>query len=630
MRAAQTPNQFGVPDVSGRGVQDIIYSHGFVSPRRRRGAGPRARPGGAPRSGASAPTRRAWYEPLDYATAGHQPQPPAGRRRRRRARACRRSPATDTGTANWLDTAGRDPTCSPPCAGSGLRRPHSPPIRSEIVAARGIRGRRRHLPDDHPRVDSPEVPDTSGAAASRVSRLARRGSCARYAARERANMSGVDNSVDGHVVIVTGGSKGVGRGIALHLAQHGASRRDHRPPPGGARRGCRPSSRRIGAPHLATTLNVADRDGAFALVEQTVAEFGTVDAPRRQRADVPLGHAVRRDHRARHGRAAGHRAQGHAVGDAGGVPAHAGAGPRPHRHHGLQRRAARRGGVRAVRVVEGGDPRAHPLRRTASGASSGSPSTACARCRPRTAMPPGDEDPVRAKMFAETYANQPIPRDGDAVDDIGPVVQFLRLRRQPLHDRPDPDGRRRRHHADLMVIGCRPITSRSVVVTGDGPLADGLARRPRRRSASPRCRSSATFESEDAVRRGHRRRRRPPRRHRPGRAHLARAGRRRAAPLRRPHRRRVGRRAASTASPRRGGWRAPAPSRCGRARARWSSWCRRSGWPAPPTSRCSPPSPKACACWPRAADGSGASTARPSTPSPPRRTTGSTTTPPTR
>jgi NAD(P)-dependent dehydrogenase (short-subunit alcohol dehydrogenase family) len=40
-------------------------------------------------------------------------------------------------------------------------------------------------------------------------------------------------------------------------------------------------------------------------------------------------------------------------------------------------------------------------------------------------MPPSDEDPVRAKMFAETYANQPIPRDGDAVDDIGPVVQFL-------------------------------------------------------------------------------------------------------------------------------------------------------------------------------------------------------------
>jgi NAD(P)-dependent dehydrogenase (short-subunit alcohol dehydrogenase family) len=40
-------------------------------------------------------------------------------------------------------------------------------------------------------------------------------------------------------------------------------------------------------------------------------------------------------------------------------------------------------------------------------------------------MPPEEDDPVRARMFAETYANQPIPRDGDAEDDIGPVVQFL-------------------------------------------------------------------------------------------------------------------------------------------------------------------------------------------------------------
>ena len=34
----------------------------------------------------------------------------------------------------------------------------------------------------------------------------------------------------------------------------------------------------LGAPHLATTLDVADRDGAFALVERTIAEFGKVDA----------------------------------------------------------------------------------------------------------------------------------------------------------------------------------------------------------------------------------------------------------------------------------------------------------------------------------------------------------------
>ena len=44
--------------------------------------------------------------------------------------------------------------------------------------------------------------------------------------------------------------------------------------------------------------------------------------------------------------------------------------------------------------------------------------------------------------------------------------------------------------------------------------------------------------------------------------------------------------------PRRGGWRAPAPSRCGPARGAWCSSCRPSAWPAPPSSRCSPRSPE--------------------------------------
>src|SRR5205085_12238062 len=39
-------------------------------------------------------------------------------------------------------------------------------------------------------------------------------------------------------------------------------------------------------------------------------------------------------------------------------------------------------------------------------------------------MPPGD-DPARAAVYAEAFDNQAIPRDGDAVDDIGPVVAFL-------------------------------------------------------------------------------------------------------------------------------------------------------------------------------------------------------------
>ena len=86
----------------------------------------------------------------------------------------------------------------------------------------------------------------------------------------------VDDAVDGNVIIVTGASKGVGRGIALHLARSGATlvitaRRSE------ALEETAAELDEIGAPHLSTTLDVADREGAFALVERTVAEFGRVD-----------------------------------------------------------------------------------------------------------------------------------------------------------------------------------------------------------------------------------------------------------------------------------------------------------------------------------------------------------------
>jgi NAD(P)-dependent dehydrogenase (short-subunit alcohol dehydrogenase family) len=38
--------------------------------------------------------------------------------------------------------------------------------------------------------------------------------------------------------------------------------------------------------------------------------------------------------------------------------------------------------------------------------------------------PPGD-DPARVAVFESTFADQPIARDGDAEDDIAPVVAFL-------------------------------------------------------------------------------------------------------------------------------------------------------------------------------------------------------------
>ena len=82
------PNQFGVPDVSGRGVQDIIYSHGFVSLADDEALVLELDPSAAALWGVSSYTARLvraarLRDPRD------QPQPPAGDRRRRRPRAGR-------------------------------------------------------------------------------------------------------------------------------------------------------------------------------------------------------------------------------------------------------------------------------------------------------------------------------------------------------------------------------------------------------------------------------------------------------------------------------------------------------------------------------------------------------------
>ena len=179
-------------------------------------------------------------------------------------------------------------------------------------------------------------------------------------------MSGVDDSVDGNVVIVTGASKGVGRGIALHLARSGASLVITARKPEALEETAAELDA-IGAPHLSTTLNVADRDGAFALVERTIAEFGRVDGlvanAQTFRSVTPFAEITEHD-----------------------MDVLLNTGPKgtlwgmqavfPHmRDQGRGRivtmgsNAALLGavGYAPVRVVEGGDPRAHPLRRARVG-----------------------------------------------------------------------------------------------------------------------------------------------------------------------------------------------------------------------------------------------------------------------
>jgi hypothetical protein len=146
LRDTQTVNRFGVPDVSGRGVQDIIYSHGFVRLRDDEAMIVELDPNAAALWGISSYTR-AWYEPLDYAT--------------RVTSRNHRQVTTDTdgvvrivlaghdpGTANWLDTEGRAEVLT---TVRWFRPPRAPSIAAAVVPLGELAA---HLPRTHPTVDA--------------------------------------------------------------------------------------------------------------------------------------------------------------------------------------------------------------------------------------------------------------------------------------------------------------------------------------------------------------------------------------------------------------------------------------------------------------------------------------------
>ena len=85
-----------------------------------------------------------------------------------------------------------------------------------------------------------------------------------------------EHGVDGRVVIVTGAGQGIGRGIALHLAKHGASVtvaewKGHR-----AERTVA-EIEALGARALASVCDISDKGQVDAMVEATVSTFGRVD-----------------------------------------------------------------------------------------------------------------------------------------------------------------------------------------------------------------------------------------------------------------------------------------------------------------------------------------------------------------
>ena len=230
------------------------------------------------------------------------------------------------------------------------------------------------------------------------------------------------NDVAGRVVIVTGASKGVGRGIALHLASRGARLALTARKPEGLEAAAA-EVRALGAECLTAGLNVADRDGAFDLVARTVERFGRVDGlvanAQTFRPVMPLTDVTGRD-----------------------LDIVFDTGPKgtlwgmqavfPHMREQGWGRIVTMGSNAALTGASGYGPYSaskeaiRSLTRTAAREWGGYGITVNCVCPVSVAhrLPPGD-DPDRAAVYASTFAAQPIARDGDAVEDIGPVVAFL-------------------------------------------------------------------------------------------------------------------------------------------------------------------------------------------------------------
>lgn len=232
-----------------------------------------------------------------------------------------------------------------------------------------------------------------------------------------------ESGVQGRVIIVTGASKGVGRGIALYLAAHGAAVVGTGRKPEGLQ-ALAADLEALGAPHHTVAGNVADRDGAFVLVDEVMTRFGRVDGlvanAQSFRPVTPLADVTARDLDTLfdtgpkatlwgmqavlpHMR---ERGWGRIVtmGSNAALLGAVGYGPyvaSKEAIRGLTRVAAREWGEYGINV------------------NCVCPVSAGHR------MEGVEEDPARKAIFDETYQGQPIARDGDAVDDIGPIVAFL-------------------------------------------------------------------------------------------------------------------------------------------------------------------------------------------------------------
>ena len=229
--------------------------------------------------------------------------------------------------------------------------------------------------------------------------------------------------LEGRVVIITGASRGIGAGIARHLADRGAhlvltARRL------GPLEVLASEFRDLGTSVHTECIDVADRNGALALSRTTMSIFGRIDGlvlnAQSFRPVTPLLDVSPSDLErlmstgpaaalwymqavVPHMRAAG-RGRIITMGSALGITGAAGYGPY----------AASKEAIRSLTRTAASEWGRHGI------------TVNCVLPASAGHRAPAEEgDPARAETFRAMYAANPIGRDGDAEHDIAPLVAFL-------------------------------------------------------------------------------------------------------------------------------------------------------------------------------------------------------------